>query len=138
MRTYDNLVLATLSTGPAFGRCHTKDAFPDAVALSGAAIHHITLLVIDGVGDRHDFSPLMLNDEHLAVLQLPDENIGAVARRARAHDGDDGVSQETDPDRVSPLYRDGTAFPGPFKTHHEPLHETFCGYVDATMICPRL
>ena len=74
---------------------------------------------------------MMLNDEHLAVLQFPDKTIGAVARRTRAHDGDDGVSQETDPDCVILIHRDGTAFPGPFRTHHASLHETCCGYVPA-------
>ena len=50
---------------------------------------------------RNDFglwaSLILGKCERLTALQLPDENIDAVALCARAHDGDDGASKETDP-----------------------------------------
>ncbi len=138
MRGYVRLFPATFAAGHSFGRRHANVASPDVLALSEAAIHHITLPVIDSLGDRHHLTPPVLNDEHLVVLQLPDEAIGAVARRTRAHDGDKGVSQEIDPDPVVPVHRDGTALPGPFKTHQASLYEPRCRDVDATLVCPRL
>ena len=79
MRSYENLFLTTFAAGPSFGHRHAKVACPDIIALSGTAIHHSGLVVIDGLGERHDVSPMMLNNERLAVLHLPDNYIGAVA-----------------------------------------------------------
>ena len=57
--------------------------------------------------------------------------------RARAHQGYNGVTQETDLYGVVPVHGYETTLPGDFKTHHESLHETPCGYVDATTERPR-
>ena len=35
----------------------------DEFTHSGAAIHHIAILVIDGLGDRHDFALMMLDND---------------------------------------------------------------------------
>ena len=80
---------------------------------------------------------MMLDDEHLALPQLSDKSIGAAFLRARAHQGYDGVAQETGLYGVAPVHGYGTTLPGDFKTHHESLYETPCGYVDATMARPR-
>ena len=127
------LLLAPLPVRRFLGSRQGENTFPDEVAYPGAAIHHVAVRVIDGLGDRHDFAPTMLNDEHLVGPQLPDKEIGTGSLRTRAHKRDDRVSQETDLHGIAPLHRDGTTLPRPLETDHEPLVEAPGGYVDATI-----
>ena len=65
------LFFAPLSASQSFGRRHSETTFSDEFTDSGATIHHVAVLVINGLGDPHDFAPMMLDDKHLTFPNSP-------------------------------------------------------------------